>query len=107
MNPQIKQTLLIKYVCKLLVCGCKGTTKFADVQILSGKSFKSFKSFKDCGVYRCFFLLYYSFLWGIHRIFMEYSWSIHGVYVCVGYVSGMYRKKRGANGFFDRVSWIK
>lgn len=31
-NPQIKQTLLIKYVCKLLVCGCKGTTKFADVQ---------------------------------------------------------------------------
>ena len=26
--------------------GCKGTTKFADVQILSGKSFRSFKSFK-------------------------------------------------------------
>ena len=24
----------------------KGTTKFADVQILSGKSFRSFKSFK-------------------------------------------------------------
>ena len=23
-------------------CGCKGTTKFADMQILSGKSFKSF-----------------------------------------------------------------
>ena len=25
---------------------CKDTTKFADVQILSGKSFRSFKSFK-------------------------------------------------------------
>ena len=25
---------------------CKGTTKFADVQIFSGKSFRSFKSFK-------------------------------------------------------------
>jgi len=25
---------------------CKGTTKFADMQILSGKSFRSFKSFK-------------------------------------------------------------
>ena len=25
---------------------CKGTTKFADVQILSRKSFRSFKSFK-------------------------------------------------------------
>ena len=30
----------------------KGTTKFADVQILSGKSFRSFKSFKgvECKV---------------------------------------------------------
>ena len=24
-------------------------------------------------------------------VFIEYSWSIHRVYVCVGYVSGMYR----------------
>ena len=24
-------------------------------------------------------------------IFMEYSWSIHGVFICIGYVSGMYR----------------
>ena len=28
------------------VSRCKGTTKFADVQIFSGKSFRSFKSFK-------------------------------------------------------------
>ena len=31
---------------RLLGLRCKGTTKFADVQILSGKSFRSFKSFK-------------------------------------------------------------
>ena len=24
-------------------------------------------------------------------IFVGYSWGIHGVYVCIGYVSGMYR----------------
>ncbi len=29
---------------------CKGTTKFADVQIFSGKSFRSFKSFKGIRV---------------------------------------------------------
>ena len=28
------------------LCDCKGTTKFADVQIFSGKSIRSFKSFK-------------------------------------------------------------
>ena len=28
---------------------------------------------------------------GIHRIYAEYSWGIHGIYVCIGYVSGMYR----------------
>ncbi len=33
MNPQIKQTLLIKYVCKLLVCGCKGSELFWIEQI--------------------------------------------------------------------------
>ena len=27
-------------------CGCKGTTKFADVQILSGKSFECSESFR-------------------------------------------------------------
>ena len=27
------------YVCKLFVCGCKGTTKFADVQIFGLKKF--------------------------------------------------------------------
>ena len=31
---------------RLLGLRCKGTIKFADVQILSGKSFRSFKSFK-------------------------------------------------------------
>ena len=31
---------------RLLGLRCKGTTKFADVQILRGKSFRSFKSFK-------------------------------------------------------------
>ena len=31
---------------RLLGLRCKGTTKFVDVQILSGKSFRSFKSFK-------------------------------------------------------------
>ena len=41
-------------------------------------------------------------MWGIVRsclgyfnpmleVRMGYSWSIHGVYVCIGYVSGMYR----------------
>ncbi len=28
---------------------------------------------------------------GIRGIFMGYSWGIHGVYICIGYVSGMYR----------------
>ena len=28
---------------------------------------------------------------GIRGVFIGYSWSIHGVYVCIGYVSGMYR----------------
>ena len=27
----------------------------------------------------------------IHRIYAGYSWGIHGIYVCIGYVSGMYR----------------
>ena len=28
---------------------------------------------------------------GIRGVFMGYSWDIHGVYICIGYVSGMYR----------------
>ena len=32
-----------------------------------------------------------STLWGIRGVYAEYSWSIHGIYVCIGYVSGMYR----------------
>ena len=30
-------------------------------------------------------------LWGIRRAYAGYSWNIHGIYVCIGYVSGMYR----------------
>ena len=30
---------------------CKDTTKFADVQILSGKSFRNFKSYKVIGLF--------------------------------------------------------
>ena len=31
--------------------------------------------------------------WGSvhHGAYVEYSWGIHGIYVCIGYVSGMYR----------------
>ena len=32
-----------------------------------------------------------STLWGICEAYAEYSGSIQGVYVCIGYVSGMYR----------------
>ena len=32
-----------------------------------------------------------SFGRSIHRIYAGYSWDIHGIYVCIGYVSGMYR----------------
>ena len=28
---------------------------------------------------------------GIRRVYAGYSWGIHGIYVCIGYVSGMYR----------------
>ena len=32
--------------------------------------------------------------WGSvhHGLYAGYSWSIHGIYVCIGYVSGMYRE---------------
>ena len=36
-GPRSKRFLY--YVCKLFVCGCKGTTKFADVQIFGLKKF--------------------------------------------------------------------
>ena len=39
--------------------------------------------------------------WDIRGIFTEYSWSIRMYRVCIGYVSGMYRKKQGASGFFE------
>ena len=51
----MSETYPRKTLCETLFAGhtpssvgfdCKGTTKFADVQILSGKSFRSFKSFK-------------------------------------------------------------
>ena len=37
------------------------------------------------------FLSFWEALWGIRGIYAEYSWCIHGVFICIGYVSGMYR----------------
>ena len=28
---------------------------------------------------------------GIRGVYAEYSWGIHGIFICIGYVSGMYR----------------
>ena len=44
------ETLFAGHTPSSVGIGCKGTTKFADVQILSRKSFRSFKSFngKSC-----------------------------------------------------------
>ena len=39
------ETLFAGHTPSSVGFGCKGTTKFADVQILSRKSFRSFKSF--------------------------------------------------------------
>ena len=36
-------------------------------------------------------LLYYYALRDIHGVFVGYSWGTRGIYVCVGYVSVMYR----------------
>ena len=33
-----------------------------------------------------------SFGWGIHGVYVGYSWDIRMYRVCVGYVSGMYRE---------------
>ena len=45
------------------------------------------------------------FLWGskdrgIHGVFAEYSWGIHGVFICIGYVSVMYRLCIGTDSEF-------
>ena len=59
-------------------------------------------------------LLYFSVLWGIHGVFTGCSRSIHGVFmeysyvsgmrrVCIGYVSGICRKRQSASGFFDNL----
>ena len=37
------------------------------------------------------FLSFWEALWGIREVYVGYSWDIHGIYVCIGYVSGMYR----------------
>ena len=37
------------------------------------------------------YLLLFSYTWGIHGIFAEYSRDIHMYRLCVGYVSVMYR----------------
>ena len=41
--------------------------------------------------------------WDIRGVFTEYSWGIRMYRVCIGYVSGIYRKKRDASGFFDNL----
>ena len=40
------ETLFTRHITLQRRIGCKGTEKFADVQILSGKSFRSLKSLK-------------------------------------------------------------
>ena len=40
------ETLFTRHITLQRRFGCKGTEKFADVQILSGKSFRSLKSLK-------------------------------------------------------------
>ena len=37
------------------------------------------------------FVSFWEALWGIHVIYVEYSLGIRGIYICIGYVSGMYR----------------
>ena len=37
----------------------------------------------------------------IHGVFMGYTYVSGMCRVCVGYVSGKYRRVKGANGFFD------
>ena len=49
-------------------------------------------------------LLYYYALWGIHGLYVGYSGSIHGVFICIGYVSGMYRECVETYGVQKRFS---
>ena len=37
------------------------------------------------------FILLLFFFFVMLGVFVGYTWDIHGVYVCIGYVSGMYR----------------
>ena len=39
--------------------------------------------------------------WGIHGVFMGYTYVSGMCRVCIGYVSGMYRNIQGASRFFD------
>ena len=64
---------------------CKGTTKFADVQILRGKSFRSFNSFKRDKVIFCLEILgnlnkmhFLSFgvLWAFLGLSLVSPWSL-------------------------------
>ena len=53
-----------------------------------------------------------STLWGIRGIYAGYSWSIHRIYVCIGYVSGMYRVcigkvSKGTGSEEPRIGLIK
>ena len=52
-------------------------------------------------------LLYLEYFRNMYGVFVRYSWGIHGVFVeytyvsgmcrvCIGYVSGQYRRERGA-----------
>ena len=40
----------------------------------------------------------------IYGVFMGYTYVSGMCRVCIGYVSGIYRKKRDASGFFDNFS---
>ena len=51
-------------------------------------------------------LLYYSMAWDIRGAYAEYSGSIHRVYVCIGYVSGMYRVCIGNISKDTRCEWV-
>ena len=45
-RKNLRETLFAGHTPSSVGFGCKGTTKFADLQILSGKSFRNFKSCK-------------------------------------------------------------
>ena len=39
--------------------------------------------------------------WGVHGVFVGYTYVSGMCRVCIGNVSGTYRKEQGASGFFD------